>query len=80
MDTKVKTKALANEPGVYSFPNLPPGKYKLAVEAPGFATYTMKDVTLIAMDAKSVDIVMQKIKGKDEKEVMFKGRPNWSFQ
>src|SRR6267143_5385084 len=35
-DTGVQRTAKVNESGAYSFPNLPPGAYSLAAEAPGF--------------------------------------------
>jgi hypothetical protein len=35
-DTGVRRTAITNEAGAYSFPNLPPGTYRLGVEAKGF--------------------------------------------
>jgi Ca-activated chloride channel homolog len=78
MSTKAETKVLANSAGVYNFPRLIPGKYKLAVQANGFKTYT-KNVTLTSTDAKSLDVVMQRIDVKGNKAPTFSGNGTWAL-
>src|SRR5215471_8778859 len=44
--TGVVTTALSNDSGVYNFPSLLPGTYKITAELPGFRTATFNDVQL----------------------------------
>src|SRR5262245_26613355 len=44
--TGIVTTAISNEAGVYSFPSLQPGTYKVTAELPGFQTETYTDVQL----------------------------------
>src|SRR5215831_13767383 len=44
--TGVVTTVLSNDAGVYNFPSLLPGNYKLAAELAGFGTKTFNDVAL----------------------------------
>jgi len=44
--TGVKTTAIVNNAGVYTFAALPPGAYTVSVEMPGFQTNTKTDVQL----------------------------------
>lgn len=44
--TGVVNNSISNSAGVYSFPSLIPGKYRVAVEKPGFQTQTFTDVQL----------------------------------
>ncbi len=44
--TGVKSSATANNAGVYNFPSLPAGIYKVTAEMPGFQTNTKTDVQL----------------------------------
>ncbi len=46
--TGVKRSAATNASGVYSFPNLPPGVYRLAAEAPGFRNVETPEFPLAA--------------------------------
>jgi Carboxypeptidase regulatory-like domain len=46
IDTGVKTEATTNDAGVYSIRFLPIGHYRVAVDAPGFATQTVPPFTL----------------------------------
>jgi hypothetical protein len=44
--TGVVTTVLSNDAGIYNFPSLLPGSYKLTAELPGFKTETFNDVQL----------------------------------
>ena len=44
--TGIVTTTISNEAGVYSFPSLQPGTYKVTAELPGFQTGTYTDVQL----------------------------------
>ena len=44
--TGIVTTTISNEAGVYSFPSLQPGTYKVTAELPGFQTATYTDVQL----------------------------------
>ena len=46
----------SNDTGSYSFPALPPGQYSLSVDAPGFAKYVQKGVTLTVGQPATLDI------------------------
>lgn len=46
VDTGVVTKAVTNESGIYNFPSLEPGVYRLTAELPGFKQYTYNGVQL----------------------------------
>ena len=44
--TSVVTKGITNESGIYNFPSLAPGVYRLTAELPGFRQHTYNDVQL----------------------------------
>jgi hypothetical protein len=44
--TGIANMAITNESGVYNFPSLQPGAYKVSAELPGFQTQTFTDVQL----------------------------------
>lgn len=46
IDTGLKTDTVSNEAGVYTFPSLQPGTYKITGEMPGFKTFTYEKVKL----------------------------------
>src|SRR5688572_12089230 len=46
VNTGVASNSLTNETGVYNFPNLPPGQYKVAAELPSFQTETKINVEI----------------------------------
>ena len=48
-----------NEDGVYAFPRVPPGRYELRVEAPGFKTYVNSNVALEVNQRARVDVTLQ---------------------
>jgi hypothetical protein len=45
--------------GHYTLPNVPPGKYSIRADAPGFVTYTRPDVDVPAGQASALDIALQ---------------------
>jgi hypothetical protein len=55
-DTGVKTPTTSNGDGQYTVPFLQPGKYSVSATAPGFTTYTRRDVTLQTGDRIAIDI------------------------
>lgn len=55
-DTGFTQTAVTNEFGVYSFSQLPVGKYQLKVELQGFKTATRHDIVLAVADARDIDI------------------------
>ncbi len=48
-----------NDSGFYSFPDLPPGSYSVAVEAPGFKKELRRDITVLVDTNTRVDIELQ---------------------
>ncbi len=56
--TQIRRTATTNASGQFTIPSLPPAKYHLSVEAPGFKTYA-QDVTLLADQTGSLQIPMQ---------------------
>src|SRR5215204_109456 len=55
-DTGLNQTAVTNESGVYSFSQLPVGRYQLKVELQGFKTATRTDVVLAVADNREVDV------------------------
>lgn len=51
--------AVANESGVYEFPNLDPSEYSLKAEASGFKTYTNKGVRLANRESLRIEIRLE---------------------
>jgi len=47
VNTGISHTAAANESGNYTFPDLPPGQYNVAIEVVGFKTETRRDVALL---------------------------------
>src|SRR5262249_27918251 len=48
-----------NDDGIYAFPRIPNGSYRIRVEAPGFKSYVYPDVTLEINQRGRVDVVLQ---------------------
>jgi hypothetical protein len=48
-----------NDSGNYTFPNLPPGSYSVAVEQTGFKKEIRKDITLLVDTTTRVDVQLQ---------------------
>lgn len=59
VDTGVASTQTTNAQGVYSFPELPPGKYVLDVRQTGFKEYTQKDLVLDVNNALTIDVALQ---------------------
>jgi Carboxypeptidase regulatory-like domain/TonB dependent receptor len=57
--TGLKRELTTNENGAYAFEAVTPGRYTLVVEAPNFATYTVKDVVINVGASIGLDIPMQ---------------------
>jgi hypothetical protein len=58
VETGVQHQAATNGQGFYSFPNLPIGRYRVAIQKTGFKPYQRTDVTLDADSALTVDAVL----------------------
>jgi hypothetical protein len=57
--TGLKREYSSDENGAYTFDSLQPGSYTMVVEAPGFATYTVKQITVNIGASLGLDIAMQ---------------------
>ena len=52
-------KAATNEQGLFTFPELPPGKYTLSASSPSFKQYTQNGITVNVGDTATVNIVLE---------------------
>jgi len=59
LDTNIERATQANESGDYIFNLLPPGRYSLRVEASGFKTFHVTEITIAAGDRARIDASMQ---------------------
>jgi hypothetical protein len=59
MDTGLTQATATTEAGIYSLPNLPPGRYSVTVEAPNLKKYAQEGVTVTTGTAISLNIPMQ---------------------
>lgn len=59
MDTGVVSSTVSTDAGLYSLPGLPPGRYAIAVEAPGLKKYIREGVTVPTGTIVSLDVQMQ---------------------
>jgi len=59
LDTGLSLSTVSNEAGLYSVPNVPPGRYSVTVEAPNLKKYTREGVTVQTGSTVSLDIEMQ---------------------
>ena len=59
MDTGVTIATVTTDSGLYSLPNLPPGRYSVTVEAPGLKKYVREGVTVSTGTTVSLDMQMQ---------------------
>jgi hypothetical protein len=50
--------ATTDEQGQYVFPSLPPGRYTIRVEAPGFLAYENRDVEITAGRTEPFDVIL----------------------
>src|SRR5467141_856845 len=59
VDTNIKTAARSNEVGNYTIAQLKEGTYTVRGEAPGFKSFVVNDVGLVARDVRRVDIRLE---------------------
>jgi Carboxypeptidase regulatory-like domain/TonB dependent receptor len=59
LDTGLTFATTTTDAGIYSLPNLPPGRYSVVVEAPGLKKYSQEGVTVLTGTTVSLDIPMQ---------------------
>src|SRR5581483_8815803 len=59
LGTNLTVNTVSNQTGVYNARELPPGSYKISVEAPGFKTAANTNVTLNAGTISHIDFKMQ---------------------
>jgi carboxypeptidase family protein len=59
VDTNLSTTVKTNQDGLYTFPWLRPGHYKLSTRKPGFKTVTVTQFSLNAQDNVTRDFVLQ---------------------
>src|SRR2546423_11906875 len=59
LDTGLTQRTTTTDPGIYSLPNLPPGRYSVTVEAPNLKKYSREGVTVTTGSTVSLDIPMQ---------------------
>jgi hypothetical protein len=59
MDTGLTQTTTTTQAGIYSLPNLPPGRYSVTVEAPSLKRYAQEGVTVTTGTAISLNIPMQ---------------------
>ena len=59
MDTGLSITTASTDAGLYSVPNLPPGRYSVSAEAPSLKKYTQEGVTVPTGTAVTLDIQMQ---------------------
>jgi carboxypeptidase family protein/TonB-dependent receptor-like protein len=58
-ETGVSQTAKTNSTGSYSFPTLPPGKYKITVSAKGFASVAQENITLGAAETRTISLALK---------------------
>src|SRR6266446_4296896 len=56
--TGIRYPGATNSEGIYAFPNLPPGPYRIQVSKVGFKTLIKPDVTLNVQDALAVNFTL----------------------
>jgi outer membrane receptor protein involved in Fe transport len=59
VDTNAVRNALTNESGLYSFPAVPPGSYRLRIEKQGFRSATRTDILLQVQQSLRLDVELQ---------------------
>jgi hypothetical protein len=58
-NTNAIRKAISTEAGVYSFPSVPPGSYKLSTEVTGFKSWASEPFQVQVQQVVRVDVVLQ---------------------
>jgi hypothetical protein len=56
--TGIQISTTSNEAGIYLYPSLQPGVYRLAGEHPGFKRYVLNEVTLNTADKVSINLTL----------------------
>jgi hypothetical protein len=59
LDTGQRVEAKSNEVGLYTLPFLPPGRYEITAEAPGFRRYLRPNLVLETGQAATLDITLE---------------------
>ena len=59
MNTGLTQATTTTDAGIYSLPNLPPGRYSVTVEAPNLKKYAQEGVTVTTGTAVALNILMQ---------------------
>ncbi len=59
VDTGIVQAAKTNGDGLFRFPSLPPGRYKVTAAKQGFATTTQENITLLAEEILSVPLSLK---------------------
>jgi carboxypeptidase family protein/TonB-dependent receptor-like protein len=59
VDTGISQTAKTNSAGSYSFPSLPPGKYKITVSAKGFTSLTQENITLGGAETRTISLALK---------------------
>lgn len=59
LDTRLEFSTVTSGAGLYSVPNVPPGRYSVTVETPNLKKYTREGVTVTTGSTVSLDIQMQ---------------------
>jgi hypothetical protein len=59
LDTGLTATTVTSDAGLYSLPNLPPGRYSVVVEGPSLKKYTREGVTVQTGSTVALDIQMQ---------------------
>ena len=58
VDTNVVREAFTNDRGLYLFPLVPAGTYRVAAAVPGFSTTVIEDVRVVLSAPTSIDVVV----------------------
>src|SRR5208282_1600766 len=59
LDTNQTFTSVTNDTGAYALPNLPPGRYELAVSSAGFGKYTRTGVELTVGQAATINVTLK---------------------
>src|ERR1043166_242093 len=59
IDTGVTNTATSNDAGVYRYPDLPPGKYRLRATKTGFQTLVQENITLESGRVQNVPVTLR---------------------
>src|SRR5215475_9572661 len=59
VDTGVNLTSKTNSAGYYSFPTLPPGKYRITVSATGFSSVKQENITLGGSEIRTISLALK---------------------